>query len=329
MRFGFVLILPHLAFTSNVLRFPLNTNEFDLYQISANISGLSYSLRLGSECVSLLPRAAVSRHGLPIISMQPLGSEQPILMMERISPLSRPLPLDIEQRLLSEYVCEEAPANMTSTQPGAWLLAIGQDSQILSRHRSAATIRTVSDNDREGAILVLGDTLGSFHVSCVPGTIVDNIPMRGLRARYSLSFGEEDPNDGILSTTRQAPQSVPFHMFSFAPGRLMSIPLGAGRIVAELLTNTGSSHIRGNGDIQFTNCNMRILPSLDIEIIGHTTIRLYPEDYLYVLPNGNCVIPRAQSQYHPADIAIDILNLPHTNVRLNQDGTYSLCESRV
>ena len=206
-----------------------------------------------------------------------------------------------------------------------WTLALGD---IRRFHRNRTILVQKFHSQRNGyfqrAEMIIGANNQDFLQSCVPGTLLANIPTVSSHAVEKLVG-----NDGsVLFELNEIARE--FVHSSKTPG-IRKISQSTILAIHQRLLETGSVQITDDStnywNNRFSDCVISSLPDLVVEISGIAKIQLKAEDYMTMHRDGSCSLNNVVESSGPQTV-VEIVNIPQTNVLLNNDGTYSLCQSR-
>ena len=296
MELFFVMLTAALG--STIPRIPLREDEFGRLIIRASVSGEPHDMFMSAVYMSEYAGNATGS----IIDYQLTPMDSSANLMGRMSVR---LPM---HRWMGSVV------------------ATGADSEFLNRYGSVATRRfhQADDGSLAHAELVVGQSRHDFEASCLPDTIVHDIPMFDVRVYERLS----QSRGNIFAPTSSDPSSKELFIYSINVRGQMGLSETTIRVLQQQFVDSGSDRVPASvfWEDEFTNCDLTNLANLDFELIGYTVLRLFPEDYVRVLANGNCALHQIQAV--DSFTTLEMINFPHMNVRIDRDRTYSICESR-
>lgn len=199
-------------------------------------------------------------------------------------------------------------------------LRVGPTSQFLSTVNSVAIIKDINQ-----AHLVLNSTMSAFNETCVPGSLLN----------LDFNSGTIFVNFALANETHIEQYDGPRLLIMNQVGNYkMSVPEPLFNRIDELLVQTGAHRLvtlDSESPRMYSNCSVEstyLLPAIRTSLtdLGANFV-LFPEDYIKFDSSTNSCVLRVIDTSSSGYVWIDPFRLVDTNVRINRDNTYQICDT--
>ena len=223
---------------------------------------------------------------------------------------------DVEAEGTSNYSFEHPRPIYMNDEDIQPLLSVSPRSRLVRNAGSIALVHSSVDNMPTAANLVIESLMPSFNRTCYPGSMIEIQQPINNHVTAAVRIGQET-FEALL-----ADRFVSFH-----DSRIAVIPFVVYGRIHEAVRSVGGRWSNINDVSHCSQAVIESLPVMEIIFPEFGLIALYPDDYMKLLDNDQCVLlleHNVQESLH-----FELFKIPGVNVRVSENRKIEICDAHI